>query len=188
MQRSEKRLSIRSILYIVSFVLLGVSFIWLLSVYGSFPDEMGIHYGEDNEFDVYASKAFAFYPFVAGFGLCGTFSLLGLAVKKVKKVGKDLSAEKIDFIRNTALWILAVMSLFWAVFFSIWNYCVIHQTRMFTFGLPIREFQKSPIYMIFIVVLVYDSYFNKKLSKGKTAAGVIFFLILLVIVVKFFKV
>ena len=154
--------NLRTAITIVSFALLGVSLIWLLSVYGSFPDEMGIHYGEDNEFDVYASKAFAFYPFVAGFGLCDIFSLLEPAVRKAKKVGKDLSEEKTEFIRKTALIVLTATKLFWSVFFTIWNYCIIHQIKMFTFGLPIRKFQTFPVCIILGAGLAYDSLFRLK--------------------------
>ena len=158
---------------IIAFGLLGMSLIWLLSVYGDFSERMGVHYGEDNEFDVIASKLFAFYPFAAGFGLCGIFCLLELAVKKVRKVGKNLTEEKTEFIKKAALCVLSAMKLFWAVFFSIWNYCVIHQTRMFTFGIPIRRFQSFPIYIIFCGILAYDSYFRQKKSKKYIAAAII---------------
>ena len=53
---------------IISFGLLAVYFVYTLAVYRDFPEQIGIHYGEDNEFDVYASKWLAFFPFIAGFG------------------------------------------------------------------------------------------------------------------------
>ena len=158
---------------IIVFGLLGMPLIWLLAVYGDFPEQMGVHYGEDNDFDVIASKLFAFYPFVTGFGLCGIFSLLELAVKKIKNVRKNLTEEKTGFIKKAALIILAAMKLFWSVFFTIWNYCIIHQTRMFTFGIPIRKIQSFPIYIIFCGILAYDSYFRQKKSKKYIAAAII---------------
>ena len=170
---SRKMKHLRTAINIVSFALLGVSLIWLLTVYGSFPEQMGIHYGEDNDFDVIASKIFAFYPFIAGFGLCGIISLLEPAVKKAKKAGKDLSGEKTEFIKKAALIVLSAMKLFWAVFFTIWNYCIIHRIKMFTFGIPIRRFQTFPIYFILSGILAYDSYFRLKKSKKYITAAVI---------------
>lgn len=175
---------LRSAVNIIAFGLLGASLIYMLTVCGDFPEEIGIHYGEDNEFDVIASKAFAFYPFVVGFGLCGIFSLLELAVRKAKKVGKNLSEEKTEFIRKAALIVLAAMKLFWSVFYSIWNYCVIHQIRMFTFGIPIRKFQTFPICIVLCGILAYDSYFRMKKSKKFITAAIIIFVVFWAALVK----
>ena len=164
---------LRKAVNIVSFTLLGVSLIWLLAVYGDFPEQIGVHYGEDSNFDVIASKSYAFYPFIAGFGFWGIFSLLGLAVKKVKKVGRKLSRKKIKFIKKSALNVLSSMKLFWSVFFTIWNYCIIHQTKMFTFGIPIRMLQVLPVYPVMSAVLAYDSHFRLKKSKKQITASVI---------------
>ena len=56
------------------------------------------------------------------------------------------------------------MKLFWAVFYTIWAHCVIHQTRMFTFGLPIREFQALPLLIIIGAFLAADSKVRLKKS------------------------
>ena len=149
---------------IISFGMLTVYFLYMIAVYRDFPEQIGIHYGDDNEFDVYASKWLAFFPFMAGFGLVGIFTLAGVAAKKVKNIGKKLSEEDDRFIRMTFIAALDAMKLFWAVFYTIWAHCVIHQTRMFTFGLPIREFQALPLLIIIGAFLAADSKVRLKKS------------------------
>ena len=150
---------------IISFGMLTVYFLYMIAVFRDFPEQIGIHYGDDNEFDVYASKWLAFFPFMAGFGLVGIFTLAGVAAKKVKNIGKKLSEEDDRFIRMTFIAALDAMKLFWAVFYTIWAHCVIHQTRMFTFGLPIMEFQTLPLLIIVGAFLAADSKVRLKKSK-----------------------
>ena len=150
---------------ILSFGMLFVYFVYMLVVYKDFPEQIGIHYGEDNEFDVYASKWLAFFPFMAGFGLAWIFTLAQIAAKKIKHIDKKLSEEDDRFVRITFIAALDSMKLFWAVFYTIWAHCVIHQTRMFTFGLPIREFQTLPLFIIAGAILAIDSKVRLKKSE-----------------------
>ena len=150
---------------ILLFGMLAVYFVYMLSVYRDFPEQIGIHYGDDNEFDVYASKWQAFFPFMAGFVLVGIFTLAQIAAGKIKNIGKKLSEKDDRFIRMTFIAALDAMKLFWAVFYTIWGHCVIHQTRMFTFGLPIREFQTLPLLIIIGAFLAADSKVRLKKSK-----------------------
>ena len=149
---------------IISFGMLAVYLVYMLTVYRDFPEQIGIHYGKDNEFDVYASKWLAFFPFMAGFGLVGIFTLAQIAARKIKRIGKKLSEEDDRFIRMTFIAALDAMKLFWAVFYTIWAHCVIHQTRMFTFGLPIRKFQTLPLMIIIGAFLAADSKVRLKKS------------------------
>ena len=161
---------------IISFGMLAVYLVYMLAVYRDFPDQIGIHYGEDNEFDVYASKWLAFFPFMAGFGLVWIFTLAQIAAKKIKHIGKKLSEDDDRFIRMTFIAALDAMKLFWAVFYTIWAHCVIHQTRIFTFGLPIREFQTLPLLIIIGAFLAADSKVRlKKSEKYIIIAEVILF-------------
>ena len=150
---------------IISFGMLAVYLVYMLAVYKDFPEQIGIHYGDDNEFDVYTSKWLAFFPFMAGFGLAWIFTLAQIAAKMIKRIGKKLSEEDERFIRMTFIAALDAMKLFWAVFYTIWAHCVINQTRMFTFGLPIREFQTLPLLIIIGAFLAADSKIRLKKSK-----------------------
>ena len=160
---------------IISFGMLTVYLVYMLSVYRGFPEQIGIHYGDDNEFDVYASKWLAFFPFMAGFGLAWIFTLAQIAAGKIKRIGKKFSEEDDRFIRMTFFAALDAMKLFWAVFYTIWAHCVIYQTRMFTFGLPIRDFQTLPLLIIIVAFLAVDSKVRmKKSNKFIIIAEIIF--------------
>ena len=162
---------LRTAVNILSFGILVVYLVYMLAVYGEFPEQIGIHYGDDNEFDVYASKWLAFFPFMAGFGLVIVFTIGSFAVNKAKYISKKLSEEDNVFVRKTVLIAFDAMKLFWAVFYSIWAHCVIHQTRMFTFGLPIREFQTLPLLIIIGAFLGADSKIRLKKSKRFIIVG-----------------
>ena len=156
---------------IISFGMLAVYLVYMLSVYRGFPEQIGIHYGDDNEFDVYASKWLAFFPFMAGFGLATVFTIGSFAVNKAKHISKKLSEEDNVFVRKTVLVVFDSMKLFWAVFYSIWAHCVIHQTRMFTFGIPIRNFQGLPLFIIPWAFIAIDSKVRLKKSKRYIIIG-----------------
>ena len=102
---------------------------------------------------------------MVGFVLVGIFTLAQIVAKKIKRIGKKLSEKDDRFIRMTFIAALDAMKLFWAVFYTIWAHCVIHQTRMYTFGLPIREFQTLPLLIIVGAFLAADSKVRLKKSK-----------------------
>ncbi len=172
---------LRTAINVVSFALLGVSLIWLLTVYGSFPEEIGIHFGEDNEFDVYASKWLAFFPFIAGFGLTIVFTVGDIAVSRAKCISKKLSEDDDIFVRKILLIAFDSMKLFWAVFYTIWAHCVIHQTRMFTFGISVRDFQKLPLLIISWAFMAIDSKVRLKKSKRYIIIGEIILTVFMII-------
>lgn len=180
----KKRSMIRIAVNILSFGMLFVYFVYMLAVYKDFPEQIGIHYGEDNEFDVYTSKWLAFFPFMAGFGLAIVFTVGDIAVSKAKRISAKLNGDDDLFVRKILLAAFDSMKLFWAVFYTIWAHCVIHQTRMFTFGIPIRDFQTLPLIIIIGAFLAIDSKIRlKKSKKYITIAEII-----LVAVVLFIKI
>jgi hypothetical protein len=167
---------------ILSFGMLGVYLVYMLIVYKGFPEQIGMHYGDDNEFDVYASRAYAFFPFIAGFGLAIVFTVVSFAVNKAKRISKKLSDEDDIFVRKAVLMVFDAMKLFWAVFYTIWAHCVIHQTRMFTFGIPIRIFQVLPVFLIGAAVLAADSRIRLKKSKRYIIIAELVYIAVMVIV------
>ena len=167
---------------IISFGMLSVYLVYMLAVYGDFPEQIGIHYGEDNEFDVIASRAYAFFPFIAGFGLAIAFTVGGIAVSRAKYISKKLSADDDFFVRKMLLIAFDAMKLFWSVFYTIWAHCVIHQTRMFTFGIPIRDFQTLPLLMIIGAFLAADSKIRLKKSKRYIIISEIVFAAIIIII------
>ena len=107
-----------------------------------------------------------FFPVYGRFRTCSQIS-----AKKIKHIGKKLSEEDDRFIRVTVIAALDAIKLFWAVFYTIWAHCVIHQTRMFTFGIPIRDFQSLPLLIIAGGFLAADSRVRLKKSKNYIIAA-----------------
>ncbi|MGB4092733.1 MAG: hypothetical protein WBK46_12465 [Ruminococcus flavefaciens] len=177
----KKRSIIRIAVNILSFGMLFFYFVYMLRVYGDFPEEIGIHFGEDNEFDVYYSKWLAFFPFMAGFGLAIVFTVGEIAVSRAKCISKKLSEDDDIFVRKVLLAALGSMKLFWAEFYSIWAHCVIHQTRMFTFGIPVRAFQGLPLFIIPWAFIAIDSKVRLKKSKRYIIIGEIILTVFMII-------
>lgn len=116
---------------IIAFGLLTVSLVFFLLAYSGLPERIGVHFSAaDGQLDVFSYKVFGFYPFVMGFGLLLIFSLLSLAVKKIKKLGLNITENGEQKFRCAAVLLLDLMKLIWAAFFSYWAYCVVHQTGM----------------------------------------------------------
>ena len=133
---------------ITAFGLLGAMLIYFLFSYEGLPERIGIHFSAvDGQLDVYSYKIFGFYPFVMGFGLLGIFSLLSLAVKKIKKLGLKITEKGDTVFRCTAVLLLDLIKLLWAVFFSFWTYCIVHQTGMGD-GTPLD------IFRVFFIILL----------------------------------
>ncbi|MCR5599904.1 MAG: hypothetical protein K6G33_04070 [Ruminococcus sp.] len=162
--KNKKARIISSAVNILSFGMLGAYLVYMLMMYKDFPEQIGVHYGEDNEFDVYTSKWLAFFPFMAGFVLAVVFTVGSIAVKNVKSISKKLCDEDYIFVRKTLLMAFDAMKLLWSVFYTIWAHCVIHQTKMFTFGIPIRIFQVLPILIIAGALIAIDSRVRLKKS------------------------
>ena len=115
---------------IIAAGLLGAFLIYFLLSYSGLPERIGVHFGSSGGFDVYSYKVFGFYPFAAGFGLFGIFSLLSFAVRRIKRTGLNVSEKGDLLIRQITVEILDSMKLIWSLFFSSWAYSVIHQTGM----------------------------------------------------------
>ena len=111
--------------------LLGGFLVYFLMSYGGLPERIGVHFSPINgQFDVFADKVFGFYPFVAGGVLIGVFSLLALFANKIKKLGLNITEQGDRVLRCAAVLLLDLMKIIWAVFFSYWTICVVHQTGM----------------------------------------------------------
>ncbi len=140
---------------IAAFGLLGAFLIYLLISYNGLPEPLGVHFSAMNgQLDVFDAKYFAFYPFVIGFAILGLLSLLTLAVNKIKKTGFKVTEDGDRAIRCAAVLMLDTIKLVWAVFFSYWTYCVVHQVGMGD-GTPLDIFRVFFLLLPFIAVIVF---------------------------------
>lgn len=113
----------------IVFLVLGISLIHFIIVWKDMPQEIGMHFDGEGNFDVYESKYYGFYPYVIS-----TFIILALLVcgRFVKKIGIGLSLDdKGDMLfRNTILFAFDVAMIGMCVFALNWSYSVRHQCRL----------------------------------------------------------
>jgi len=115
---------------VLALVLLTTFLAWTLCTLSNLPDKFGMHFGMDGNFDIYSeNKIMAFYPFFAGYGLFLIFSLLSFASCKIKKVGRKHKESETEEIRVEIRLLCDMLKLCWAVFWSVWAFHVIHQSR-----------------------------------------------------------
>lgn len=138
---------------IIAFGALFAALIFMLISWGGLADTVGVHFDPEGEFDVFADKKFAFYPFVAGFGLLGIFSLLSLGVNKIKKLGFGLNGKNEMIFRRGATLFLDAIKLIWAAFFSVWTYCVIVQVGMRDY-FPLKTLRTIMMLLLLPVLLI----------------------------------
>jgi hypothetical protein len=140
---------------ITAFGMLGAFLVYLLINYNSLPEPLGVHFSATNgQFDVFDAKFFAFYPFVVGFAILGLLSILTLAFNKIRKLGLSVTEKGDKTIRCASVLLIDLIKLAWAIFFSYWTYCVVHQIGMGD-GTPLDVFRIFFLLLPFIAVIVF---------------------------------
>ena len=116
----------------LSWALLIAGFIYVAAVWKEIPDEVGRHFAENGEFDLYGSKNIAFYhPFIADILMLALFEACGFAAMKIKP------SAKLDRIGNEIMYCAVVFmtdlfKLCSATFFLYWIHLVARQIPMNT--------------------------------------------------------
>lgn len=103
------------------------SLVRFIVVWGSLPENIGIHFASDGQFDMISKKSYAAYPYIVSLVALAFFEVSELLSKKIK-MGLKIS-EKGDLKIRAALKILLdVFKLGFSFFFAgIWADCVIRQ-------------------------------------------------------------
>ena len=117
----------------VSWAVFVISAVFLIAVYPSLPEQIGMHFGPDGNFDVYGDKAWAFYPYIVAFVSLLIFGALSFAARKMKlrKKAKENTYDVIS--RELILFLLDAYKLVFSLFFAgEWAYCVLCQRALRT--------------------------------------------------------
>lgn len=117
------------LLTIISWLFLFVSLVYIIIIWPTIPQEIGIHFGPSGEFDMYDSKTYAFYPYGVGFGLLLIFEGLCLVARKVKS-GMNITPEGEHVFRKVVTLLIDIGKLCTSTFFTYWSICVIRQTAL----------------------------------------------------------
>ncbi len=107
----------------IVFLVLGISLIHFIIVWKDMPQEIGMHFDGEGNFDVYESKNYGFYPYVISTVIISALLLGGRFVKKVN-TGIPLS-EKGDLIfRNIILFAFDAVMIYMCIFALFWSRAV----------------------------------------------------------------
>lgn len=114
-------------LTVISWGIFILSLIRIAVVWNSLPDNIGIHFADNGEFDVIGSKNYAAYPYLVSIVALVFFETSSLLSKKIK-MGLKISEKGNIKIRTALRMLLDIFKLGVSFFFSgVWADCVIRQ-------------------------------------------------------------
>ena len=120
---SKKTRVIHRALFLLSIVILAASLVFFLVKWNGLPEEIGIHFASDGQFDVEASKFWGFYPHIAGGILIAIFAVAGYLINKIK-IGLDISSDGEMMFKTVFRLTLDVLSVLVSFFFANWSLSV----------------------------------------------------------------
>lgn len=111
---------IHRIMFLVSMLILAGSLAFYLIKWNSFPDEIGIHFAPDGQFDVIASKWYGFYPHVIGSLMIAGAAAAGSLAGRIK-IGLRISSEGEKLFKEELRLTLDSISMVVSLFFASWS-------------------------------------------------------------------
>lgn len=139
MMKSPFKLCIR-ITAIAAYALLISSMLYLLIIWNTIPEIIGVHFSSEGQFDVYDSKLYSFYPYIVGLSLLTIIQLLERLSKRAT-VNDKYDEIKIRLIITV---FCNVLKICFSVFFTYWADCIINQ----------RELSTTTAKVIFYIILI----------------------------------
>lgn len=154
MNKSIKEKQLHSLFNILSWGIFLISLIRMLLAYGTLPNEIGVHFGGDGNFDVIADRIFAFYPYVVSIIMLLFCEILTWVIEKVK-TGLRMSRKGEEQLKGTIKVFLDIFKLCNVVFYSgIWADSVIKQQPMSMFVTMLISWIYIISLMTFFVALI----------------------------------
>ena len=159
-------LLIHRILMFICIAVLGVSLVYYLMKWGSLPDEPGIHFGPDQEFDVYASKVYGFYPHLMSGITIGIAAFSGWLISR-KSTGLNISEKGEKLFKAEIMLTVDVIALLITLTFLEWTMAVSHQRALgdIALGLTSAAFIAGAVGIIAEIVTAVK--FRKKNEPAK---------------------
>ncbi len=137
------------IMTVLSLLFFIVAAVRLFFAWDSLPDDIGVHFNSDGNFDVF-DKQHIFYPYIvtiAAIAVCETFELI---TRKLKKMGLAVNETGNNALRTATILILDLLMLLFSGFFSgIWVDCVLTQQPMNTF------IGRCACYLLFACIIAF---------------------------------
>lgn len=114
------------IINIIAWGILAAAFIHLCFKWGSMPEITGVHFDDEGEFDVYASKKYVAYPYIVGIVFLLLLQLGDIAARKAK-LGLKTNAKGESIFRDEIRGLLGLNKLFISGMAAYWSELVIYQ-------------------------------------------------------------
>lgn len=139
------------VLTVAAWGILFCSLIRLAVVWDSLPDELGVHFDGNGEFDAFDSKTFICYPYLialAALGFCET----AVFISKKINTGIKMSKKGETKFKTALVMILDISKFLFSFFFAgVWADCVIRQHPLDT---NIPNFFVLVLFISFIVFVI----------------------------------
>ena len=131
----EKIKNINKIVSIVCFSVVLVSLVWFLIVFKNLPDSVGVHFGPDGNFDVFAKKGdfgYVFYNYIVSIVYLVIFELGNFGFVKLK-TGLNMNEKQENNFRFVIMTIFNLFKILIVIFYCImWAYSVGSQSPLNT--------------------------------------------------------
>lgn len=120
---SKKMILIHRTIFIISILILTASLIFYLIKWNSLPDEIGMHFAADGQFDVVASKFYGFYPHLVGYIFIAGFAAAHYLINRIK-TGFKISSKGEQMFRTEFHFTLDILLVLLSLYFALWSYSV----------------------------------------------------------------
>lgn len=117
---SRKITVLHRIFFWASILILSASLVFFLIKWNSLPDEIGIHFAADGQFDVEAEKFFGFYPHLVGGILIAVFAVAYRLINRIK-TGIKISEGGETLLKTEFRLTLDALSVLISLFFANWS-------------------------------------------------------------------
>ncbi|MBR0483204.1 MAG: hypothetical protein IJJ69_00315 [Oscillospiraceae bacterium] len=120
---NRKGVTIHHILFFLSIIILMASLVFYLTKWNSFPEEIGIHFDGNGQYDVIASRYYGFYPHIVGGILIAGLAFAVFLINR-KKTGLNITETGEQHFKTELCLTLDCLSVLLSLFFANWSRCV----------------------------------------------------------------
>lgn len=111
------------ILFSAGVIMLSASLVYYLIRWGSLPEEIGVHFDWNGQYNVVDAKFYGFYPHLIGGIITAGIAVAGYFIKS-RSTGLGLDEKGEELFRSELILTLDIFLLYWTGLFSLWSYSV----------------------------------------------------------------
>ncbi len=107
-----------AVISVLTWGMLLASLIYLLCIWNTIPEIIGVHFASDGSFDVFDSKLYIAYPYAMGFGFLFLLEMAFVASQKSKS-GMKISQTGEHRLKLTLSILINALKLFFRIFYIL---------------------------------------------------------------------